>query len=63
MSRYRTLLRIHATLHSEKSAPKGVHSVAVMDLRGIETLTSAMPRKRAPKWRQTLASHVTSIES
>jgi hypothetical protein len=31
--------------HSKKNAPKGVRAVALVDLRGIEPLTSSMPRK------------------
>jgi hypothetical protein len=34
--------------NSKKNAPKGVRTVALVDLRGIEPLTSSMPRKRAP---------------
>jgi hypothetical protein len=45
--------------HSKKNAPKGVHVVALVDLRGIEPLTSSMPRKRAGVgrnlWRRILS--------
>jgi hypothetical protein len=36
----------YAIAHLNKNAPKGVHAVALVDLRGIEPLTSSMPRKR-----------------
>jgi hypothetical protein len=41
--------RTHSRLrtYSKKNAPKGVHAVALVDLRGIEPLTSSMPRKCA----------------
>ena len=34
--------------YSKRNAPEGVRSVGLVDLRGIEPLTSSMPRKRAP---------------
>src|SRR5215210_6695770 len=39
---------LHGRRHSKKNAPQGVQSDNLVDLRGIEPLTSSMPRKRAP---------------
>jgi hypothetical protein len=38
----------------KKNAPNGVHAVALVDLRGIEPLTSSRPGKRAPESRKPL---------